>query len=184
MQVIPTSIPDVKIIKPKVFGDERGYFYESFNKKAFEEMTDHHTTFVQDNHSRSVQGTLRGLHYQLPPHPQGKLVRVTLGEVFDVAVDIRRSSPTFGHWVGEYLSEENKRQLWVPPGFAHGFYVTSKVAEFQYKCTGYYAPDCERSIRWNDETLAVGWPIFGIPLVSVKDAEAASFANSEVFDQY
>ncbi len=183
MDVISTCIPDVKIIKPKVFGDERGYFYESFNQKAFEEALGQKVEFVQDNHSYSLQGTLRGLHYQIPPHSQGKLVRVTRGEVFDVAVDIRRNSPTFGQWVGEYLSRDNKHQLWVPPGFAHGFYVTTKEAEFQYKCTEYYAPDCERSIRWDDETLAVDWPTLGEPLVSPKDTEAINFASAEVFNQ-
>lgn len=182
MDVTPTRIPDVKLIKPKVFGDERGYFYESFNQKAFEAAIGQAVTFVQDNHSRSVKGTLRGLHYQLPPHSQGKLVRVTKGEVFDVAVDIRKGSPTFGQWVGELLSADNKHQLWVPPGFAHGFYVTSEVAEFQYKCTGYYAPECERSIRWDDAYLAIEWPSMDKPLISTKDAEGASLAEVEVFE--
>lgn len=181
MEVIETSIPDVKLIKPKVFGDERGYFYESFNQKAFDEAVGHSVVFVQDNHSRSVKGTLRGLHYQLPPHPQGKLVRVTVGEVFDVAVDIRQSSPTFGQWVGEYLSADNKHQLWIPPGFAHGFYVTSEVAEFQYKCTDYYAPTCEASIRWDDATLEINWPLVDVPLVSVKDREAQPFSEAKAF---
>ncbi|WP_419308076.1 dTDP-4-dehydrorhamnose 3,5-epimerase [Chromohalobacter israelensis] len=182
MEVIETRISDVKLIKPKVFGDERGYFFESFNQKAFEEAVGQSVSFVQDNHSRSVKGTLRGLHYQLPPHPQGKLVRVTVGEVFDVAVDIRRSSPTFGQWVGEYLSADNKHQLWIPPGFAHGFLVTSEVAEFQYKCTDFYAPDCESAIRWDDKELSISWPIKKCPLVSHKDDQASFFLNAECFD--
>lgn len=181
MKVISTRIPDVKLIKPRIFGDERGYFYESFNQKAFEKAVCCDVAFVQDNHSQSIQGTLRGLHYQLPPHSQGKLVRVTSGEVFDVAVDIRRGSHTFGLWIGEYLSGENKHQLWIPPGFAHGFLVTSEVAEFQYKCTDYYAPTCERSIHWDDGTLAIDWPYKGTPLVSPKDAQAVSFVAAELF---
>jgi dTDP-4-dehydrorhamnose 3,5-epimerase len=181
MEVIPTRIPDVKLLKPKVFGDERGYFYESFNLKAFKEAVDESVGFVQDNHSRSVRSTLRGLHYQLPPHPQGKLVRVTLGEVFDVAVDIRKRSPTFGQWVGQVLSADNKHQLWLPPGFAHGFLVTSEVAEFQYMCTDYYAPGCERGIRWDDPRLAIAWPIDEPPLISRKDADAKGFTEAEVY---
>ncbi|WP_280540219.1 dTDP-4-dehydrorhamnose 3,5-epimerase [Chromohalobacter sp. 11-W] len=182
MEVIETRIPDVKLIKPKVFGDERGYFYESFNQKAFDEAVGHPVTFVQDNHSRSVKGTLRGLHYQLPPHPQGKLVRVTVGEVFDVAVDVRKSSPTFGQWVGELLSADNKNQLWIPPGLAHGFLVISEMAEFQYKCTDFYAPDCEAAIRWDDVELGIDWPIKGQPLISPKDGQAPSFLKAEYFD--
>lgn len=183
MEVIETCIPDVKLIKPRVFGDERGYFYESFNQKAFDEAVGYPVTFVQDNHSRSVKGTLRGLHYQLPPHPQGKLVRVTVGEVFDVAVDIRKGSPTFGQWVGEYLSSDNQHQLWIPPGFAHGFVVTSDMAEFQYKCTDFYAPDCEASIRWDDIDLCIDWPNKSQPLVSPKDRKASPFCNAKWFDR-
>jgi len=179
MKVIETSIPDVKLIEPKVFGDERGFFMETWNEKAFREIGIN-STFVQDNHSRSVKNTLRGLHYQIR-QPQGKLVRVTRGEVFDVAVDLRSSSPTLGHWVGEYLSEENNRMLWVPPGFAHGFLVTSDTADFQYKCTDFYAPEYERSIHWADEELAVDWPLGKNvdPIVSQKDKQAASFARAE-----
>lgn len=179
MNVIETEIPDIKIIEPKIFRDERGFFYESFNQKTFSEAIGHPVTFVQDNHSRSVKNTLRGLHYQLPPHAQGKLVRATLGEVFDVAVDIRKSSPTFGHWVGVHLSAENKRQLWIPAGFAHGFLVLSDVAEFQYKCTDFYAPECEGSIRWDDSTLNIDWPFEGEPIVSAKDREAPKFVVSD-----
>lgn len=179
MNVIETEIPDIKIIEPKIFRDERGFFYESFNQKTFSEAIGHPVTFVQDNHSRSVKNTLRGLHYQLPPHAQGKLVRATLGEVFDVAVDIRKSSPTFGHWVGVHLSAENKRQLWIPAGFAHGFLVLSDVAEFQYKCTDFYAPECEGSIRWDDSILNIDWPLEGDPIVSAKDREAPKFVVSD-----
>ncbi|MGR2836018.1 dTDP-4-dehydrorhamnose 3,5-epimerase [Vibrio vulnificus] len=172
MKVIDTHIADVKIIEPTVFGDERGFFMETWNQKRFEELvTGKPTTFVQDNHSKSKKGILRGLHYQ-PQNTQGKLVRVVSGEVFDVAVDIRKGSPTFGQWVGEYLSAENKRQLWIPEGFAHGFYVTSDEAEFVYKCTDYYNPKAEVSIKWNDENLAIEWPISTEPLLSEKDAQA------------
>jgi dTDP-4-dehydrorhamnose 3,5-epimerase len=181
MQSTPLAIPDVLLIEPRVFEDERGFFYESYNQKAFDEAVGHPVTFVQDNHSRSVKGTLRGLHYQLPPHAQGKLVRVTVGEVFDVAVDIRRNSPTFGQWVGETLSADNKRQLWIPPGFAHGFLVTSDVAEFEYKCTDFYAPDCEGSIRWDDAELGIHWPSDGKPLVSTKDEKAPLLGDAETF---
>ncbi len=160
MKIIPTKIPDVLIIEPKVFGDERGFFFESFNKKAFAEAIGltaaNKLEFVQDNHSKSAQGVLRGLHYQIK-QPQGKLVRVCSGEVLDVAVDIRKSSATFGQWVGETLSADNKRQLWIPPGFAHGFIVLSEAAEFLYKTTDYYAPEYERCIRWNDSELAIDW---------------------------
>lgn len=155
MKIIETKIPDVKIIEPKVFGDERGFFMETWNEKALREAGID-TKFVQDNHSRSVKNTLRGLHYQIK-QPQGKLVRVTRGEVFDVAVDLRQNSPTFGQWVGEYLSEENNRMLWVPPGFAHGFLVVSETADFQYKCTDFYAPEYERTIRWDEPELAIKW---------------------------
>ena len=181
MNVIPTAIPDVLIIEPKVFGDERGFFYESFNQKAFNEAIGTNYQFVQDNHSRSSKGVLRGLHYQIQ-QPQGKLVRVTAGEVFDVAVDIRRSSPTFGQWVGEILSADNKRQLWVPPGLAHGFVVLSESAEFLYKTTDYYAPEFERCIVWNDPTLVIKWPALnGEPLLSGKDAKGQAFLQADIF---
>jgi len=169
MKITPTKIPDVKLIEPKVFGDERGFFMETWNERAFREAGID-STFVQDNHSRSVKNTLRGLHYQVK-QPQGKLVRVTRGEVFDVAVDLRKSSPTFGQWVGEVLSEANQHLLWVPPGFAHGFYVMSETADFQYKCTDFYAPEHERCIRWDDVGLNIEWPILvgARPIVSPKD---------------
>ncbi|HAS3612325.1 TPA: dTDP-4-dehydrorhamnose 3,5-epimerase [Vibrio cholerae] len=170
MKVIETDIPDVKIIEPTVFGDERGFFMETWNQKRFEELvTGKPTLFVQDNHSKSKKGILRGLHYQTE-NTQGKLVRVVSGEVFDVAVDIRKDSPTFGKWVGVYLSAENKRQLWVPEGFAHGFYVTSDEAEFVYKCTDFYNPKAEHSIRWDDDTIGIKWPITETPLLSEKDS--------------
>lgn len=176
MKVIDTSIPDVKIIEPAVFGDERGFFMETWQQKKFEELvTGMPTPFVQDNHSKSKQGILRGLHYQTE-NTQGKLVRVVAGEVFDVAVDIRRGSTTYGQWVGELLSADNKRQLWIPEGFAHGFYVTSKEAEFVYKCTDYYNPRAEHTILWNDETLAITWPISIEPLLSEKDKNGSSFS--------
>ncbi|HAS6066699.1 TPA: dTDP-4-dehydrorhamnose 3,5-epimerase [Vibrio vulnificus] len=172
MKVIDTKIPDVKIIEPTVFGDERGFFMETWNQKRFEELvTGKPTQFVQDNHSKSKKGILRGLHYQTE-NTQGKLVRVVSGEVFDVAVDIRKDSPTYGQWVGVYLSSANKRQLWVPEGFAHGFYVTSEQAEFIYKCTDYYNPDAELSILWNDENLSIEWPIEGGVILSKKDNDA------------
>lgn len=180
MNVIDTAIAEVKIIEPKVFGDERGFFYESFNQARFEAAIGRSVNFVQDNHSRSAKGVLRGLHYQLQ-QAQGKLVRCTLGEVFDVVVDIRRSSPTFGQWVGVSLSAENKRQLWVPEGFAHGFLVVSEVAEFLYKTTDYYAPAHERAIRWDDVQLGIQWPLQSAPALSAKDAAALSFAEAEVF---
>ena len=179
MKLIPLAIPDVVLIEPKVFGDERGFFYESFNQAAFNEATGLNVTFVQDNHSKSARNVLRGLHYQLPPKAQGKLVRVLVGEVFDVAVDIHKNSPTFGRWVGERLSAANKRQMWVPPGFAHGFVVLSESAEFLYKTTNYYAPECERSISWNDPELRIEWPLIGEPLLSAKDERAPSFAEVE-----
>lgn len=172
MKVIETNIPEVKIIEPQVFGDERGFFMETWNQKQFEKLvTGKPTTFVQDNHSKSSKGILRGLHYQTK-NTQGKLVRVVSGEVFDVAVDVRRDSPTFGQWVGEYLSAENRRQLWVPEGFAHGFYVVSEEAEFVYKCTDYYNPNSESSILWCDPNLNILWPITGVPTLSKKDKEA------------
>jgi len=180
MHVIPTTIADVLILEPKVFGDSRGFFFESFNAQVFREATGVTAHFVQDNHSRSARGVLRGLHYQIK-QPQGKLVRCTQGEVFDVAVDIRRDSPTFGQWVGEILSEENKRQLWVPPGLAHGFLVLSESADFLYKTTEYYAPQHERAILWNDPDLAIEWPLSQTPLLAAKDAAAALFREAEHF---
>lgn len=178
MQVTRTAIADVLILEPQVFGDERGFFMESFNQKAFEAAVGYSVSFVQDNHSRSAKGVLRGLHYQVAPHAQGKLVRVAQGSVFDVAVDIRRESPTFGQWVGTELSAANHRQLWIPPGLAHGFLVTSESADFLYKTTDYYEPRAERSLRWNDGTLAIAWPDVGMrPLLSAKDASAPAFAD-------
>lgn len=173
MKVTPLAVPDVLLIEPKVFGDARGFFFESFNQRAFNEVTGLDVQFVQDNHSRSVRHVLRGLHYQLPPYAQGKLVRAVVGEVFDVAVDLRPDSPTLGRWAGAVLSAENKRQMWVPPGFAHGFLVLSEAAEFLYKTTDYYAPEYERSIRWDDPDLGIDWPLDGaIPQLSGKDAQA------------
>ena len=173
MKVTETAIPGVLILEPKVFGDERGFFMESFNQRQFDEAVGHHVEFVQDNHSRSARGVLRGLHYQMPPHAQGKLVRVTQGCVFDVAVDIRPASPTYGRWVGTELSETNHRQMWIPPGLAHGFLVLSDSADFLYKTTEYYAPHAERSLRWDDPRLAIEWPSTGVPMVlSGKDAAA------------
>lgn len=177
MQATKTRIADVLLLEPKVFGDERGFFFESFNQKVFEQATGVVTTFVQDNHSKSGQGVLRGLHYQAQ-NAQGKLVRAVQGTVFDVAVDIRLDSPTFGQWVGEILSAENKRQLWVPAGLAHGFLVLSETAEFLYKTTDYYAPEHERCIAWNDPTLAITWPLAGIqPRLSAKDQAGATFKS-------
>ncbi|EKO3395510.1 dTDP-4-dehydrorhamnose 3,5-epimerase [Vibrio fluvialis] len=182
MKVIDTNIPEVKIIEPTVFGDERGFFMETWNQKEFDErVTGKLTCFVQDNHSKSKKGILRGLHYQTK-NTQGKLVRVVQGEVFDVAVDLRKQSSTFGQWVGVYLSAENKRQLWVPEGFAHGFYVTSEEAEFVYKCTNYYDPASEVSIKWDDEHLNIAWPITTPPLLSGKDMSGVSFKNAQVFN--
>ena len=176
MKVTETAIPGVLILEPKVFGDERGFFMESFNQRAFNDAVGDETTFVQDNHSRSARGVLRGLHYQLAPHAQGKLVRVVLGSVFDVAVDIRPGSATFGRWVGVELSGDNHRQLWLPPGMAHGFLVQSPSADFLYKTTDYYAPKAEQCIVWNDAELAIRWPDVGMtPIVSGKDAQGASF---------
>jgi len=180
MNVIKTAIPDVLIFEPKVFGDERGFFFESFNHKLFEEAVGYPVTFVQDNHSKSSKGVLRGLHYQLPPHAQGKLVRCVAGEVFDVAVDIRESSPTFGQWVGVHLSGDNKRQLWIPEGFAHGFVTLSEMAEFLYKTTNYYCLASDRGIQWNDERLAIAWPTTGLPLMlSDKDQRQPPFVMAE-----
>jgi dTDP-4-dehydrorhamnose 3,5-epimerase len=180
MQIQKTDIPDVMIIEPKVFGDDRGFFFESFNERRFAELTGTSPHFVQDNHSRSARNVLRGLHYQIR-QPQGKLVRVTSGEVFDVAVDMRRSSPTFGRWVGVTLSAENKRQLWIPEGFAHGFVVTSESAEFLYKTTDYWAPEYERSVRWDDPAIGIRWPLQGAPLLSAKDQTGVSLAEAETF---
>jgi dTDP-4-dehydrorhamnose 3,5-epimerase len=181
MQVIPTKIPDVLVIEPKVFGDERGFFYESFNKKKFVQISGLTAEFVQDNHSKSAKGVLRGLHYQIK-QPQGKLVRVISGEVYDIAVDIRKSSQNFGNWVGIKLSAENKRQVWIPEGFAHGFVVLSETAEFLYKTTDYYAPEYERCIRWNDEDLSIDWPLSSKPLISGKDAKGLSFKEADLFE--
>ena len=182
MKVTPTAIPDVMLIEPRVFGDARGFFFESFNQRAFASATGVETQFVQDNHSRSAHGVLRGLHYQIQ-QPQGKLVRVVAGEVFDVAVDIRRSSATFGKWVGAILSDQNKAQFWVPPGFAHGFVVMSDAAEFLYKTTEYYAPEHEQCIAWNDPFLNITWPDLGeSPKLSAKDAAGALWANAKFFD--
>jgi dTDP-4-dehydrorhamnose 3,5-epimerase len=181
LNVIPTEIPEVMLIEPKVFGDARGFFFESFNQKAFVDGTGLDVTFVQDNHSRSAKGVLRGLHYQIQ-QPQGKLVRVVRGAVFDVAVDIRKHSATFGKWVGVELSEENHRQLWVPPGFAHGFVVLSESADFLYKTTDYYAPQFERCVAWNDPDIGIAWPDLGAPIMlSAKDQQGARLPEAEVF---
>lgn len=178
MKATPTALPEVLLLEPKVFGDARGFFLESWNARTFRELTGLDVDFVQDNHSKSARNVLRGLHYQLA-QPQGKLVRVTQGEVFDVAVDIRKGSPTYGQWVGEILSAENKKQLWIPAGLAHGFVVLSETAEFLYKTTDYYAPQHERCIAWNDPDLAIAWPIEGQPLLSAKDAAGAAFREAE-----
>ena len=180
MKAIPTAIPDVMVIEPKVFGDARGFFYESWNQRAFAEATGCSDAFVQDNHSMSGRNVLRGMHYQVR-QPQGKLVRVVVGEVFDVAVDLRRGSPTFGRWVGERLSSENRRMLWIPAGFAHGFLVLSESAEFLYKTTAYFAPADERSLLWNDPDVAIAWPIEGVPLLKPKDAAAPRLGEAETF---
>ena len=174
MKFTRLSIPDVILLEPKVFGDDRGFFFESFNQKEFEQATGLSPTFVQDNHSKSSKGVLRGLHYQLPPKAQGKLVRVTLGEVFDVVVDIRKASPTFGQWVGEVLSAENKKQLWIPEGFAHGFLTLSETAEVLYKTTDYYAPEFERCIRWDDPDIGIDWLCSEEPILSAKDIQGES----------
>lgn len=182
MKIVRTTIPDVAIIEPRVFGDDRGFFFESYNARKFEELTGVNPVFVQDNHSRSGRHVLRGLHYQIR-QPQGKLVRVISGEVFDVAVDIRKQSPTFGKWVGEILSEENRRMLWVPEGFAHGFLVLSEYAEFLYKTTDYWAPEFERSIAWNDPDLDISWPLDSEePILSAKDRDGRRFREAEVFE--
>jgi dTDP-4-dehydrorhamnose 3,5-epimerase len=180
MNIVPTTIPEILILEPKVFGDERGFFFESFNERRWHDLTGVELRFVQHNHSRSAGGVLRGLHYQIQ-QPQGKLVRVVAGEVFDVAVDIRKSSPHFGQWFGTLLSAENKRQMWVPPGFAHGFCVTSDVAEFLYLTTDYYAPEHERCIVWNDPELAINWPLTTEPNVSAKDRDGRLFKDADLF---
>lgn len=182
MQYTPTAIPDVKLLEPAVFGDHRGFFMETWQQRDFNEQVGKFN-FVQDNHSKSAHGILRGLHYQIK-QPQGKLVRVVQGSVFDVAVDMRQSSPTFGQWVGYELSEKNKRMLWVPPGFAHGFYVMSDTAEFVYKCTDYYAPEYERSLLWNDSTISIDWPLVNgeEPILSEKDGNGDTFDKADKFD--
>lgn len=182
MKASPTALDGVLLLEPRVFGDDRGWFMESFNAARFAELTGCTRAFVQDNQSKSAQGVLRGLHYQIGAHPQGKLVRVLAGEIFDVAVDIRRGSPTFGQWVGEYLSADNARQLWVPVGFAHGFVVTSPSAQVLYKVTDVYDPAGERGIRWDDPAIGIEWPLAGPPVLSGKDAEALGLAQAEVFD--
>jgi dTDP-4-dehydrorhamnose 3,5-epimerase len=176
MKVTATRIPDVLLIEPKVFGDDRGFFFESYNQKVFQEATGLNVSFVQDNHSKSAKNVLRGLHYQIE-QPQGKLVRVTQGEVFDVAVDIRKDSKTYGQWIGQILSAENKRQLWIPPGLAHGFLTLSETAEFLYKTTDYYSPEHERCIMWNDSYIYIEWPLSCAPLLSVKDQAGLSFGE-------
>jgi dTDP-4-dehydrorhamnose 3,5-epimerase len=181
MQIHPTSIPDVLIVEPTVYGDDRGFFFESFNQNEFHESTGIDARFVQDNHSRSAKNVLRGLHYQIQ-NAQGKLVRVIAGEVFDVAVDLRRSAPTFGKWVGVYLSAANKRQLWIPPGFAHGFVVVSDYADFLYKTTDYWVPKYERSILWNDPQIGIDWPISSPPTLSAKDQNAILLRDAEVYE--
>lgn len=178
MRVTPTVLKEVLIIEPMVFGDDRGFFFESFNARGFEEATGIKREFVQDNHSKSCRNVLRGLHYQVPPMAQGKLVRVVQGEVFDVAVDIRKSSPTFGQWAGEYLSAENKKQLWIPEGFAHGFLVLTETAEFLYKTTEYYAPEHERCLLWSDPTIDITWPLAGEPVLAARDAAAGLLSET------
>ena len=180
MNIVTTTIPDVMILEPRVFGDDRGFFFESFNERNWKELTGMNIRFVQHNHSRSAGNVLRGLHYQIQ-HPQGKLVRVISGEVFDVAVDIRASSPTFGQWFGTPLSAENKRQMWVPAGFAHGFCVTSDYAEFLYLTTDYWAPEYERCIAWNDPDLSIAWPLSAEPIISAKDQQGCRFRDADLF---
>lgn len=181
MKITASKIPEVLIIEPQVFGDDRGFFFESFNAKSWQEKTGLNTNFLQDNHSRSQQNVLRGLHYQIK-QPQGKLVRAVVGEILDIAVDIRQSSPTFGRWVGEILTGENKRQLWIPEGFAHGFLVLSENAEVLYKTNNLYAPEYDRSIRWNDPDIAINWNLTTIPLLSNKDKNAPLLKDAEIFD--
>lgn len=180
MKITATAIPDVLLMEPTVYGDERGFFFESYNEKTWKEMTGLHTRFVQDNHSRSVAGVLRGIHYQIR-QPQGKMVRVVSGEVFDVAVDLRRSSPTFGQWVGERLSAQNKKCLWIPEGFGHGFLVLSDVAEFLYRTTDFWAPEHERCIIWNDPEINIQWPMSGQPILSEKDAQGLLLSKAELY---
>ena len=180
MKVTPTALPEVLILEPQSFGDERGFFFESYNARKFEQLTGVAANFVQDNHSKSAKGVLRGMHYQIQ-QPQGKLVRVIAGAIFDAVVDMRKSSPFFGRWVGVELSAENRRQLWVPPGFAHGFLVTSASAECLYKTTDYWAPEHERSILWNDPEIAIDWPLSGAPMLSSKDSKGALLADADVF---
>jgi dTDP-4-dehydrorhamnose 3,5-epimerase len=182
MKATRLAIPEVVLIEPQLFGDERGFFFESYSRVKFEAATGIDCDFVQDNHSKSQKGVLRGLHYQLPPKAQGKLVRVVDGEVYDVAVDIRRGSKTFGKWVGEFLSAKNRRQMWIPPGFAHGFLTVSETAEFLYKTTEVYAPELERCIAWNDPAIGIDWPLSGEPVLSAKDREAGGLAQAELFD--
>ncbi len=181
MRVTPTAIAGVLVIEPRVFADERGFFFESYNERAFAEATGIAAKFVQDNHSRSLKNTLRGLHYQIQ-QPQGKLVRAVAGEVFDVVVDIRRSSPTFGQWLGENLSAENKKMMWIPAGLAHGFSVLSEYADFLYKATDYWAPQHERTLLWNDPDLAIAWPLAGEPILAAKDRAGKRLSDAEVFD--
>ena len=182
MKVTALALPEVLLLEPRLFEDERGHFYESFNRRTFEEALGHAVEFVQDNQSRSRKGVLRGLHYQLPPVMQGKLVRAVTGEVFDVAVDLRRSSPTFGRWAGEMLSAANHRQLWIPPGFGHGFLALTDGAEVLYKATDFYHRASERGVRWDDPALAIAWPLDGPPLLSDKDASASRLADADLFD--
>lgn len=183
MKITPTALPEVLLVEPKVFGDARGFFFESFSQRLFDEAVGYPVSFVQDNHSRSAKGVLRGLHFQLPPHAQGKLVRCASGAVFDVAVDMRRSSPRFGRWVGAILSAENHHQFWIPPGFAHGFVVLSETADFLYKATDYYAPATEGAVRWDDPQVAVAWPDLGMaPLLSAKDLAAPLLGDAKSFD--
>jgi dTDP-4-dehydrorhamnose 3,5-epimerase len=182
MKVMPTALPGVLILEPTVFRDERGFFLESFNQRSFDEAVGRHIAFVQDNHSCSQRGVLRGLHYQLPPHAQGKLVRVARGSAFDVAVDLRHGSPTFARWVGATLDAASQRQLWIPPGFAHGFIALEDDTHFLYKTTDFYARECERGIAWNDPTIAIDWPQVGrAPLLAPKDAAASTLAQAELF---
>jgi len=179
MKVIPLAIPDIILFEPRVFGDDRGFFFESFNQKTFEEIVGIATTFVQDNHSKSTKGVLRGLHYQLHPKAQGKLIRAIQGEIFDVVVDIRKDSPTFGQWLGEVLSADNKKQLWIPLGFAHGFLTLSATAEILYKTTDFYAPEFERCIIWNDKEIGIEWPIHNTPFLSRKDQAGVTLYDVE-----
>jgi len=179
MRAIPLTIPDIILFEPKVFGDDRGFFFESFNQIIFEKITGITPTFIQDNHSKSIKGVLRGLHYQLPPKEQGKLIRAIQGEIFDVVVDIRKDSPTYGQWLSEVLSADNKKQLWIPTGFAHGFLTLSERAEILYKTTDFYASECERCIAWNDPEIGIEWPLQGKPILSEKDMRGLSLSNCE-----